>query len=430
MGVEYNVLVIKCDGVVFQEIAMPKGKIVFELATEVFELPPEELGLNIGEHNALENNVLLHPSAESEVTASLGREELTQPIRLQDELGPIECTQEEEHTETMGVLSCADVTEAYFSDEIERPGPAVDWAEDEDNPLDIRSLPMYQVEMGRAPLPRQSRRTRYWPATLTLLIAAVVSLASMGWLLGKTSTESVSEEFVRVTVKAEPVKKVEPPKPKKVVRKTAKKTTKRAAKAPSQSRAPTASQQTEAALASLSQLSTGVTNLDVVQSRSKGGTRVSGEVEAYTGQGPIRTGVGRITTAQGAVASTDANSTVKATTKGFVSAARQASVRSLKSEGTLSKKAIAGVVKAHLGEVRACYERYLSSRGANTGQVVARWVIQRDGSVTSAASASDTLGESRTTDCILKSIRTWRFPKPDGGTVRVEYPFHFQLSGS
>ena len=45
MSVEYNVLVIKCDGVVFQEIAMPKGKIGFELATEVFDLNAPALEL-------------------------------------------------------------------------------------------------------------------------------------------------------------------------------------------------------------------------------------------------------------------------------------------------------------------------------------------------------------------------------------------------
>lgn len=433
MGVEYNVLVIKCDGVVFHEIAMPKGKIVFELATEVFDVDESEVNLIHPADELKPDNVYLHPNAEADDTLIIRTDDLTAPGQLEDNPTldiPSDATEEEEKTESGQHVSCADVTDAYFSDEIERPVPSNHWIEDEDNPLDIRPLPQFRVEMGRAPLPKLASRTRFWPATVVLLLAAIVSLASLGWLMSKTSTQTVSEEFVRVTVKAEPVKKPEPPKPKKVVRTKSKTTKRRAAKAPSNAPAPSASQQTEAVLASLSDLSTGVTNLDVVQSRSKGGTRVSGEVEAYTGKGPIRTGVGRITTAQGALASTDASSTVKASTKGFVSAARQGSVRSLNSEGTLSKKAIARVVQSHLGEVRACYERYLSSRGSSTGQVVARWVIQLDGSVTSAAAASDTLGESRTTDCMLRSIRTWRFPKPDGGTVRVEYPFHFQLSGS
>ena len=183
-------------------------------------------------------------------------------------------------------------------------------------------------------------------------------------------------------------------------------------------------------MASLSQLTTGVTHLDVVQSRSKSGTKVSGEVQAYRGEGRIRSGVGRITTAQGAVASSDANSTVQATTQHFVSSGRKGSVRKMKAEGALSKEAITAVVTAHLGEVRACYDRYLSSQNTNTGQIVARWTIQPDGSVSTASTAMDTLGETRTTGCILRAIRTWRFPKPEGGTVRVDYPFHFQPSGS
>lgn len=428
MSVEYNVLVIKCDGVVFQEIAMPKGKIGFELATEVFDPNAPALELVSKPHE----NILLHPRVEIEETVPVWPQELTAPCVAVDDAAfpPDDPTEEEEHTEQMGLLSCADVTEAFFSDEIAFQPPSLEWIEDETHPLDERQIPNLHLKMGREPHPLARARTPFWPATTALFLAALLSLGSLGWLMSKTSTETVSEEFVRVTVQAEPVKKSIPPTPKKRVQKKTKARGKRTAKAADASAAPSSARNTEAALASLSQLTTGVTHLDVVQSRSKSGTKVSGEVQAYRGEGRIRSGVGRITTAQGAVASSDANSTVQATTQRFVSSGRQGSVRKMKAEGALSKEAITAVVTAHLGEVRACYERYLSSQNTNTGQIVARWTIQPDGSVSTASTAMDTLGETRTTGCILRAIRTWRFPKPEGGTVRVDYPFHFQPSGS
>ena len=122
------------------------------------------------------------------------------------------------------------------------------------------------------------------------------------WLTGMVDVQNIHGNRLRGICprdrSREPVKKSIPPTPKKRVQKKSKARGKRTAKAANTSAAPSSARNTEAALASLSQLTTGVTHLDVVQSRSKSGTKVSGEVQAYRGEGRIRSGVGRITTAQ------------------------------------------------------------------------------------------------------------------------------------
>lgn len=96
--------------------------------------------------------------------------------------------------------------------------------------------------------------------------------------------------------------------------------------------------------------------------------------------------------------------------------------------GALDKRVIQKVVRQHLGELRACYERELNVDKNLEGEVEIQWIISPQGSVQKVIVADSTLNNRTVENCTTKAIQHWRFPAPlDGGLVLVEYPFSFEV---
>jgi hypothetical protein len=94
-------------------------------------------------------------------------------------------------------------------------------------------------------------------------------------------------------------------------------------------------------------------------------------------------------------------------------------------KGALDKDIIRRMVRAHINEVRSCYNDGLLKDPALTGRVAIEFVIKGDGSVGSAVVVEDNLADAQVGQCIAKAVQTWRFPKPlGGGNVIVTYPFN------
>lgn len=93
-------------------------------------------------------------------------------------------------------------------------------------------------------------------------------------------------------------------------------------------------------------------------------------------------------------------------------------------EGQLDRDIVRRIVRAHMKEVRACFDAALARDSALSGRISVDFVIRGDGDVKSA-----TIGEGDITDaalgaCMTKAVKRWRFPKSrDGGEVKVSYPF-------
>ncbi len=96
--------------------------------------------------------------------------------------------------------------------------------------------------------------------------------------------------------------------------------------------------------------------------------------------------------------------------------------------GSLSRDAILKVVMAGLGDVQRCYERALMSSPGLQGKVVFDWVIATSGRVQSTRVRSSTMSSQAVTTCISNVIKGWQFPQPQGGSVKVTYPFIFKAS--
>ncbi len=97
--------------------------------------------------------------------------------------------------------------------------------------------------------------------------------------------------------------------------------------------------------------------------------------------------------------------------------------------GYLSPEQINRVVRANQSAVRYCYEVEVQRQPNLKGRLEMAWTIDRSGRVSSARVARSTLRSPRVEGCIKRQIQRWRFPEPDGGNVRVSYPFIFGVGG-
>ncbi|MGZ3425082.1 MAG: TonB family protein, partial [Polyangia bacterium] len=91
--------------------------------------------------------------------------------------------------------------------------------------------------------------------------------------------------------------------------------------------------------------------------------------------------------------------------------------------GSCDKDLIRRVVRAHVNELRFCYERALQSRPELAGRVVSRFTIGFDGRVSSSTIASSTIAAG-VDSCVAQAIARWQFvPRCVGA---VSYPFVFE----
>ena len=95
--------------------------------------------------------------------------------------------------------------------------------------------------------------------------------------------------------------------------------------------------------------------------------------------------------------------------------------------GAMPREDIDRVILKHLSAVRTCYEGEAATAPLLAGKVAVRFVIGKDGSVTSARVSSSTLRNEAVEQCVVKAFTPMVFPAPPGGTtVIATYPFVFR----
>lgn len=93
--------------------------------------------------------------------------------------------------------------------------------------------------------------------------------------------------------------------------------------------------------------------------------------------------------------------------------------------GRLPPEAVQRVVRANFGRFRACYEDGLRRNPTLAGGVTTRFVIGRDGAVSSADSGGATMSDPAVVSCVTRAFYGLSFPQPEGGVVTVSYPILF-----
>lgn len=126
----------------------------------------------------------------------------------------------------------------------------------------------------------------------------------------------------------------------------------------------------------------------------------------------------------------DGNGGLARTTGFGTRQARVPQVRDAKAEvvGGLDKDLIRRVVRAHVNEVRHCYNMGLAKDPNMKGRVAVQFTIGGTGKVSSSVvQESDLKDGNQVANCIAQAVRRWNFPKPaSGGAALVTYPFILQ----
>lgn len=94
--------------------------------------------------------------------------------------------------------------------------------------------------------------------------------------------------------------------------------------------------------------------------------------------------------------------------------------------GTIDREAIRRVIQNNLRAIRRCYEHELNRNPDLFGKLVLSWEIGEQGRVLGTRVKSNELGNRAVPTCILRMLKTWRFPEPPSNqVVEVAYPFFF-----
>lgn len=93
--------------------------------------------------------------------------------------------------------------------------------------------------------------------------------------------------------------------------------------------------------------------------------------------------------------------------------------------GRLPPEVIQRIVRQNFGRFRLCYENGLRNNPNLQGRVGVRFVIGRDGAVSSVANGGSDLPDSAVVSCVVRAFYGLSFPQPEEGIVTVTYPIMF-----
>lgn len=89
----------------------------------------------------------------------------------------------------------------------------------------------------------------------------------------------------------------------------------------------------------------------------------------------------------------------------------------------LPRRQIARVMNGETDRFEGCYQRRLDQHLAIKGSATIEWTIAPSGEVTDANATGGTVGDAEVVECVLRTIRAMRFPRP-------EWPVTTKVTGS
>ena len=99
-------------------------------------------------------------------------------------------------------------------------------------------------------------------------------------------------------------------------------------------------------------------------------------------------------------------------------------------QGTIDTSKYNAFINTRFGQVRACYERRLKINALLEGKIDVNINVNEQGQVNWITVNRDTVRDSEMLGCVKKTIRSWQFPEPEGGSVVVGKTFTFKKKGS
>ncbi len=94
---------------------------------------------------------------------------------------------------------------------------------------------------------------------------------------------------------------------------------------------------------------------------------------------------------------------------------------------SIDKETIRRVIRAHINEVKKCYETALQRDPSLEGRVLLKFTIEKTGDVTAVVVQDSTLKDPSVGQCIVAGALKWKFPPhPGPGVIYISYPFVFK----
>lgn len=94
-------------------------------------------------------------------------------------------------------------------------------------------------------------------------------------------------------------------------------------------------------------------------------------------------------------------------------------------QGRLPPEIIQRIIRGRYAQFRSCYERGLRRDRYLIGKVTVRFVIGRDGTITSIQPVCTSMPDREVVRCVTEEYKPLTFPQPEGGIVTVVYPIMF-----
>jgi len=91
--------------------------------------------------------------------------------------------------------------------------------------------------------------------------------------------------------------------------------------------------------------------------------------------------------------------------------------------GKVDRGQVAKIFRRRKSAIQYCYRKALNRNPSVQGKISVQFTIGPMGRITSIRVVSNTTQDSSMEQCIVGKVRTWRFPKPQGGSVTFQYPF-------
>ena len=104
---------------------------------------------------------------------------------------------------------------------------------------------------------------------------------------------------------------------------------------------------------------------------------------------------------------------------------RVAAATATTSGSGIPTEVIQRIVRSNISTIQACYEKAMTKAPSLAGKVLVKFVINADGSVSSAAASDTNITDADMVSCVCGAVRRMAFPQPDGGAMVVTYPFNF-----
>ncbi|MBF0440594.1 MAG: AgmX/PglI C-terminal domain-containing protein, partial [Oligoflexales bacterium] len=96
--------------------------------------------------------------------------------------------------------------------------------------------------------------------------------------------------------------------------------------------------------------------------------------------------------------------------------------------GEINPKLIESIITKNKFEIQLCYELALRRNKTLNGKMEWKWRLDSRGTLSELALVDSTIEDRRMAHCIQNKIASWKFPRPNRGSVEITYPFYFSRS--